>query len=143
VYNYNRAVEQLSFWGEWGTIIIICLVIVAFIIFLIALGMVVFPIYGVWSSKKSGEASLAEANFAEQVAIAKATARLRSAQMNKEAEVIEAEAVANSITTIGERLKANEGYLRWQWIKMMGNTRNSTIYVPTEAGLPILEAGKR
>ena len=107
---------------------------------IVAICMVVFPIYNVWASKKSGEAKLAEANFAEQVAIAEATARLNSAEMNKKAEIIEAEAVANSIETIGDALVRNEGYLRWQWIKMMDNTDNATIYVPTEANLPVLEA---
>lgn len=30
-----------------------------------------------------------------------------------------------------------------RWIHMMEDTENATIYIPTEAGLPILEAGKR
>lgn len=33
--------------------------------------------------------------------------------------------------------------LRWQWIKMMENRAGQTIYVPTEANLPILEASRR
>lgn len=36
----------------------------------------------------------------------------------------------------------NEGYLRYLWIDKLG-AGNQVIYVPTEAGLPILEAGKR
>ena len=99
-----------------------------------------FPVYGVWASRKSGEARLAEANYAEQVAIAEANARLKSAEMNREAEEIEATAVGNSVQIIGDALKQNEGYLRWQWIKMMCTTKNDVIYVPTEANLPILEA---
>ena len=109
----------------------------------IAALMYIIPSYGVWTSKKQGEAELAEANFAEQVAIARATARQKAAELNKQAEVIEASAVAKSIETIGKALEANEGYLRWQWIKMMTQTDNDVIYVPTEANLPILEAGKR
>ena len=101
------------------------------------------PVYGVWKARKYGEAQLAQAQFGEQVAIAEANARLKAATMNKEAEIIEAEAVAKSIETIGEALSQNEGYLRWQWIKMMDDTEHSVIYVPTEANLPILESGKR
>lgn len=119
--------------------------IIIFILGTIGFSLWFFPIYNVWASRKSGEAELAKANFAEQVAIAIANARLKSAQMNKEAEIIEAEAVSKSIDTIGEALAKNEGYLRWQWIKMMdeATTDREVIYVPTEANLPILEAGKR
>ena len=115
---------------------------IVFLMVLTVVLMAVMPIYGVWTSKKSGEAQLAEANCAEQVAIAEANARLKAAEMNKKAEVIEAEAVAKSIETIGTALERQEGYLRWQWIKMMDDTNNTTIYVPTETNLPILEANR-
>ena len=119
-----------------------------FFIFAILLGLtvivfIVWPLYNVWRSKKSGQAELEKANFAEQVAIAEARARKNSAEMNREAEIIEAKAVSNSIDVIGKALQENEGYLRWQWIKMMGETENETIYVPTEANLPILEAMRK
>lgn len=77
---------------------------------LVALCMWIFPIYGVWASRKSG-----------QVAIA----------------------VAESIKLIGNSLEENTNYLKWQWIKSMADTENELIYVPTEAGLPILEAGRK
>lgn len=101
-----------------------------------------FPVYEVWASKKRGEAALEEANYREQIAIAEARARKSAATLNKEAEIIDAEAVSISVGTIGEALQKNDSYLRWQWIKMMDNTDNSTIYVPTEANLPILEANR-
>ena len=63
--------------------------------------------------------------------------------MNREAEVIDARAVADSMAEIGEALAKNEGYLRWQWIKALGDTQNDIIYVPTEANLPILEAQRK
>lgn len=109
----------------------------------IALLMWILPVYSVWAARKSGEAELAEANFAEQVAIAQANARKAAANANREAEVIEAEAVAESIVKIGNALRNNAGYLQWQWIKNIADTENNVIYIPTEAGLPILEAGNR
>lgn len=124
--------------GTWTWVLVIFLILA-----LIGFLFWFFPVWNVWSSRKSGQAQLAEAEYREQVAIAEARARLNSAEMNKQAEVIEAEAVAKSIETIGDALKRNEGYLRWQWIKMMDRNNSSTIYVPTEANLPILEAGKR
>lgn len=125
---------------SWFHILLLCIVIA---IALIAVIMWVIPIYSVWASKKRGQAELAQANFAEQVAIAEATARLNSAQKNREAEVIDAMAVADSIGKIGNALKENEGYLRWQWIKSLRDTENEVIYVPTEANLPILEAVRK
>jgi len=89
------------------------------------------------------QAELAEANFAEQVAIAEATARYKSAELNRKSEVVEATAVSDSIDKIGSALQDNEGYLRWQWIKTLSETKNEIIYVPTEANLPILEASRK
>lgn len=101
-------------------------------------------IYGVWSSKKDGEASLAEAQNEEQIQVASATARLKAAELNKQADIIEAEAVSKSVEIIGKALENNKEYLQWQWIQMMEKRdAGDTIYVPTEASLPILEAGKR
>jgi len=109
-------------------------------VFITAFCMTIVPVWGVWSSRKRGEAELAEANYAEQVEIAKANARLKSAEMNKQSEIVEASAVSESIKIIGESLAKNESYLRWQWVKKLDETQNKIIYVPTEANLPILEA---
>ena len=49
-------------------------------------------------------------------------------------------AKANEI--IGGSLKGNEEYLRYLWIDNLEKGNNSVIYVPTEAGLPILEANR-
>ena len=100
-----------------------------------------YPSWNVWASRKSGEAQLAEAENAEKVAMMKANARLNAAKANKEAEIIEAEAVSLSIEKIGNSLEANPSYNKWQWIKMMDRDNDkSVIYVPTEANIPILEA---
>jgi hypothetical protein len=99
-----------------------------------------FPLYGVWSSHKEGEADLAKAQNEQMVQVSKAKGRLEAAELNKKAAVIEAEAVALQIEKIGNNLQKHDLYLKWQWIKMMEETTNTTIYVPTEANLPILEA---
>ena len=112
------------------------------LVLIILLMMWGMPRYGIYSSRKAGEAELAEANYAEQVEIAKANARLKSAELNKQAEIIDAEAVSESIKTIGDALKDNQGYLQWQFIRNLNETDNKVIYIPTEASLPILEAGK-
>ena len=102
-----------------------------------------FPRYGVWSAHKEGQADLAKAQNEQMVQVSKAKGRLEAAELNKKAAVIEAEAVAAQIKTIGDNLRQHDLYLKWQWIKMMEERPDSsTIYVPTEAGLPILEAGR-
>lgn len=101
-------------------------------------------IYSVWASHKRGQADLAQAHNEQLIQVAKAKGRLEAAELNKQAEIIDAEAVAKSVDIIGKALHDNHGYLQWKWIHMMEERDSGdTIYVPTEAGLPILEAGKR
>ena len=72
-----------------------------------------------------------------------AKAKLDSAQYLNKAEVARAEGVAASNKIVADGLGGPEGYLRYLWIHAMENEKASVIYIPTEAGLPILEAGKR
>ena len=102
-----------------------------------------YPMWRVWAAHQRGLADLAQAKNEQAIQIAKAKARLDAADLNKKAAIIEAEAVAAQIKEIGDGLKEHSLYLRWQWIKMMEERDgDETIYVPTEAGLPILEAGR-
>lgn len=120
----------------WAAVIFVA-VVVAWFIFL-------YPKWNVWSSKKRGEAQLQEAMNEQRIQIAKATARKEAAEHNKAAAIIEASAVSEQIKQIGSQLTTHDLYLKWQWIKMMEERPDSSvIYVPTEASLPILEAGNR
>ena len=117
------------------------IIIIGVIMFLMVIAwMAFYPIYKVWMSHKSGEADLMRARNEQQIQIAQAQSRLDAAQLNKQAAVVEAEAVAAQIKTIGANLTEHDLYLKWQWINMMekGETKNKTIYVPTECNLPIL-----
>jgi hypothetical protein len=103
-----------------------------------------YPRWRVWASHQSGLADLTKAKNEQQIQIAKAQSRLDAAELNKQAAVIEAQAVGLQIAEIGEKLTTHNLYLQWQWIKMMEDRPNgATIYVPTECGLPILEAGRK
>lgn len=119
------------------TLIVLIILALAFLLWFI-------PTYRVWASQKSGEADLAQAHKEQQVQVAKAQGRLDAAKLNKDAAIVEAEAVAAQIEKIGANLTKHDLYLKWQWIKMMEERpESSVIYVPTEANLPILEAGMR
>lgn len=101
-----------------------------------------YPHWRVWASHQRGLADLQQAKNEQQIQVAEAQGRLSAAELNKKAAIIEAEAVAAQIQAIGDKLTTHDLYLRWQWIKMMEDTAgdHNTIYVPTEANIPILEA---
>jgi hypothetical protein len=111
---------------------------------LIAWSLFGLPTWRVWAQRKQGEADLQQAHKEQQIQVSKAQGRLDAASINKQAAIIEAEAVSAQIEKIGQTLTKHDLYLKWQWIKMMEERpESSVIYVPTEANLPILEAGKR
>jgi regulator of protease activity HflC (stomatin/prohibitin superfamily) len=100
------------------------------------------PVYNVWAAHKSGQADLARAQNEQMIQVAEAEGRVKAAEANKKAAIIEAEAVAKQVEVIGANLQKHDLYLKWQWIRMMEEREGETIYVPTEANLPILEAAR-
>lgn len=111
---------------------------------LVILSMYLWPKYNVYCQRLGGEALLAHAQASKEVAVAEAKARMESATLLAEAEVIRAGGVSRANQIIGDSLKGNESYLRYLYIQALADkTAKEIIYVPTEACLPILEAGKR
>lgn len=103
-----------------------------------------FPVYMRYQKLQNAENELKAQNYLKQVAIATAESKNESAKFEAQAEVTRAKGVAQANQIIGDSLKGNESYLKYLWINNMGlNTGKDVIYVPTEANLPILEAGKR
>lgn len=109
---------------------------------LILLGMWGCPNYSVYQQNLEGEAELARATQNRQISIQEAQAKKESAKDLAEAEVIRAEGVARANKIIGESLKNNDSYLHYLFINNLENTQNQIIYLPTEAGLPVLEANR-
>lgn len=114
---------------------IVAVVAVALIFWL----LVGYPKWRVWASHQRGLADLAQANNEQQIQIAKARARKEAAGLNKEAAIIEAEAVAEQIDKIGQQLTNHDLYLRWQWIKMMEDTHEDA----DRTVISILEARRK
>lgn len=114
------------------------------VVLIIVAGMAGCPTYNVYTSKLQGEAELAHAQYSRQVQIQDAESKLQAAKSLAQAEVERAKGVSQANQIIGNSLKDNEAYLRWLYIEgLKERTGIETIYVPTEAGIPILEAGKR
>lgn len=109
---------------------------------LVTVGMIGCPQYKVYSSKKEGEALLAHAQASKEVAVAEAKAKMESAIWLYQADSIRAIGIAKSNQIIGLSLKDNPQYLTWLWIDGIDKNKGQTIYIPTEANMPILEAGK-
>lgn len=107
---------------------------------LLAVAMIGYPQYRVYSQRLAGEAALAEAQSSRQVAILEARAKKESAISLAEAEVIRAEGAAKANRILQDSLGGPEGYLRYLQIQALEETKASLIYVPTEAGLPVTEA---
>jgi hypothetical protein len=112
------------------------------LIILIAAGMYGCPQYHVWSQGLVGQAELRRAEQNRQIKIQEATAHQESAKHLAQAEIERAKGVAEANKIIGASLTNNEAYLRYLWIHALENGKSDVIYVPTEANLPILEAGR-
>lgn len=111
---------------------------------LVAGSCAIFPQYGVYSERLGGEAEFARAESNRRVKVLEAQAALDSAKLTNQAEVERAKGVAEANKIIGDSLRDNEQYLRYLWITNLENEgADKIIYIPTEANLPILEAGKR
>lgn len=116
--------------------------IVGFVLVILA-AMAGGPQYSIYASRASGEAELARANYSKQVAVQEANAKYEASKMLAQAEVERAKGVAQANKIIGDSLKDNQEYLRYLFVNNLENTKDQVIYVPTEANMPILEAGHR
>ena len=109
----------------------------------VILGVIVLitgPLYNVWRKELSGKAQLRQAEWNKKVLVEEAKAHKESAKLLAEAEVERAKGVAESNEVIANGLKDNEEYLKYLYITTLKDLNTQLIYVPTEAGLPILEA---
>jgi regulator of protease activity HflC (stomatin/prohibitin superfamily) len=111
------------------------------IVFILFLGPMLQP----WWAEQEGKAELAQAEQNRQIAVLEATAKYESSKQLALAEIERAKGVAEANRIIGDSLKGNEDYLRYLYIS--GITENNVanreiIYLPTEAGIPILEANR-
>lgn len=131
--------EDISLGGivAIGLVLLICAAVV------IGGGCWAYPEYRVWEQGLGGKAELAKAEYNRRIAVQEAEAKKDAAQRLAEAEVIRAEGVAKANKIIGDSLHGNEAYLRYLWINNLESNNPTVIYVPTEGGLPILEAGHR
>ena len=112
-----------------------------------AIAMVGMPTYNVYSKQMKGKAAYEEAVQNRRIRVLEAQALLDSAELTAKAEIARARGTNEANRIMAESLGGPENYLRWAYINMLQETAGkgdrSVIYLPTEAGMPILEAGRR
>ena len=91
-------------------------------------------------AESSKKAMIEEARAKNEAATLEAEAKIKIAKANAQAEIERAKGVAEANKIIGESLKGNDGYLKYLMIQGLNDSKGERIYIPTEAGLPILEA---
>ncbi|MBU2018761.1 MAG: hypothetical protein KJ941_03865 [Bacteroidetes bacterium] len=133
--NDIEALRLKAKFTKWVTLGIISISLVILAV------MIGYPIYNVWSSRKSGEAEMAKAEQNRKIQIEEAKANLESQKLNSEAEVERAKGMAIAIGI--ENGKLTDKYIQYLWVRNMNNNVNEKIYIPTEANLPLLEARDR
>lgn len=126
--NENR--ENFIFGLVITIIAIIVVVSVAFAI----------PIYRVWSEEQAGKAELARAEQNRQIAVQEAKAKMESAQLLAEAEIVRAKGLAKANEIVADSLTGKSEYIHYLWIEALKESKDQIIYIPTEAGIPITES---
>lgn len=118
-------------------------IVAILLVVFVSLGLWGCPRYAVYQQELEGAAELARATQNRQIRIEEAKAEQESAKLRAYAEIERARGVAEANKIIGDSLKGNEAYLRYLWIQgLQEGATPQVVYVPTEAGLPILEAGR-
>ena len=103
--------------------------------------MIGLPLYNVWRSNKMGVAEYVRAEQNRKIKIEEAKANLEAEKLDAQAEIERAKGAAEAIRI--ENGSITPTYIQYLWVRQQNaNVNNKIIYIPTEAGLPILEAGK-
>ena len=104
-----------------------------------------WPSYQVYAQTQAGQAALRSAEYTRQIAELDAKAAIVKAQGDAQAEVERAKGAAEANKVLADSLAGKEEYLNYLYIQMLRESNGSgreIIYIPTEGGLPLLEAGR-
>ena len=126
-----------------GAVVVLFVGVVA----LLALILLGLPTYNVYRKQMAGKAAYEQAVQDRRIRVLEAQAALDSARLTAQAEIERARGTNESNRIMSESLGGPDNYLRWAYIHMLQETAGQgdrqIIYLPTEAGMPILEAGQR
>lgn len=113
----------------------------AIVLFFLFGGIIGCPYYNVWQQEMSGKAEFAKAEQNRKIKIEEAKANLESEKLNAQAEIERAKGAAEAIKIENGQLTTT--YIQYLWVRQQSNNQiQKIIYIPTEASMPILEAGR-
>lgn len=139
--NYIQRCE-LEKMKETHRVSVICAWTLSGILLLIAGLLWLVPLYRVWSSELKGKAEYVRAEQNRRIKIEEAKANLEAEKLNAQAEIERAKGAAEAIKI--ENGSITPTYIQYLWVRQQNaSSNNRLIYIPTEAGLPILEAGRK
>jgi hypothetical protein len=111
------------------------------LIIVLAIPFWAWPQYNIWASTLSGEAALKHAEYERQTRVVEAKANYESQKYNADSEVVRANGVSKANNIIKNSI--TDQYIRYLWVQTLDKgSHDQIIYVPTEMGLPITEAGR-
>lgn len=98
--------------------------------------------YQRYQKRADSKNNLWKAQYDKKIQVEDATGKKMAAVHLAQVEIARARGVARANEIIANSI--TEPYLRYFYIQTLNaNSHREVIYIPTEAGLPILEAGKR
>jgi hypothetical protein len=116
----------------------VAVVVTLFVVIFVGGLMWGIPPYSVWQKELSGKAQLKEAEWSKRIQIEEATANLEAEKLNALSEIERAKGMAEAIRIEGGSLTTE--YIQYLWVRQNVFNDKTTIYIPTEGNLPILEA---
>lgn len=138
-YTQRRELEKIK---ETRRVSVIYAWTLLSILLLIAGFLWLAPLYRVWSSELKGKAEYVRAEQNRRIKIEEAKANLEAEKLNAQAEIERAKGAAEAIKI--ENGSITPTYIQYLWVRQQNaSSNNRLIYIPTEAGLPILEAGRK
>jgi hypothetical protein len=124
--------RRIIMWSTIGGILILSIIVMV---------MAFYPRYKVWSQEMEGKAEFAKAEQNRRIKIEEAKANLEAEKLNAQAEVERAKGAAQAIKI--ENGSITETYIKYLWVRQQNDLSNKTVvYIPTEGGLPVLEANR-
>jgi hypothetical protein len=120
-----------------------CKVVAAAVVFIVCITFTykaIAPILNLHQANTENQAVIKEQKAHSQAAEYAAQSLVTQAHAKAEAAVIEAGGLAKSQAIIAETLTPE--YLHYLYIEAIRDNPNQVIYIPTEAGFPIVEAGR-
>lgn len=125
--NYNISLGHILVGGLVTVILLVCL-------------FIGIPMYNVWQQEMQGKAEFAKAEQNRKIKIEEAKANLEAEKLNAQAEIERAKGAAEAIRI--ENGSLTPTYIQYLWVRQQKDFTGKVIYIPTEASLPILEAGR-